>query len=101
MKRKRPDPNYDTQAEREMDLTTSLERMLQSINVVSDEEAEKSDFVVCMPKGPSPFKDNFTGNCCQCGIEVMYRWHAPRRPKKICLDCAVKQIAKVDDVKGG
>jgi len=61
------------------------------VTVVSDAEAEQVDFVVCMPLGPSDFTDNLVGNCCQCGTKVMYRWHAPRKPKKICIDCAVKQ----------
>jgi hypothetical protein len=68
-----------------------LKTPVGDINVVSDDEAEKCDFVVCMPADtPSPFGDNLTGFCCMCGIKVMYRWHAPRRPKRICLDCAVK-----------
>jgi len=57
------------------------------IPVISDEDAEKCDFLVCMPQGPSPFDDNLVGECCMCGIRVMYRWHAPRKPKRICLNC--------------
>jgi len=60
---------------------------LPPVTIVNDDEAEKADFVVCMPFGPSPFDDNLTGICCKCGIKVMYRWHAPRKPKKLCLDC--------------
>jgi hypothetical protein len=63
---------------------------------VSDEEAEACDYLVCMPWDPeSPFKDNFRGICCKCGITVMYRWHAPRKPKRICLECMVRM--KTDD----
>jgi hypothetical protein len=62
------------------------------VTVVSDKAAEKADFVVCMPWGtPSPFDDNLKGTCCECGITVMYRWHAPRKPKKICLECVAKR----------
>jgi hypothetical protein len=60
------------------------------ITVVDDEEAEQVDFVVCMPVGPSPFDDNLTGFCSQCGVKIMYRWHAPTKPKKICLECMNK-----------
>jgi len=63
---------------------------LPPVTIVSDDEAEKVDFVVCMPLGPSPFDDNLVGECCKCGIKVMYRWHAPRKPKKLCLDCMCK-----------
>lgn len=59
------------------------------ITVISDQKAEASDYLVCMPWGsPSPFKDNLKGICSDCGITVMYRWHAPRKPKRLCITCA-------------
>jgi hypothetical protein len=64
--------------------------ILKQVKVVSDAEAEKADFVVCVRKGPSPFTDNMTGVCSRCGVEVMFRWHAPRKPPKICVECATK-----------
>lgn len=60
------------------------------VTVISDESAEQADYLVCAPNGPSPFSDNLTAFCSHCGIKVMHRWHAPRKPKKICLDCAMK-----------
>jgi hypothetical protein len=60
------------------------------ITIASDKEAEECDFLVCMPVGASPFDDNLTGFCWKCGVKLMYRWHAPRKPKRICLDCMVK-----------
>ena len=61
------------------------------VTVVSDAEAEKVDYVVCMPEGsPTPFDDNLTGFCCKCGTKVIYRWHAPRTPPKICVACVGK-----------
>lgn len=58
------------------------------VTVVSDEEAEKSDYVVCMPWGtPNPFDDNLKGICCKCGCDVMYHWHMPRKPKRLCMQC--------------
>jgi hypothetical protein len=61
------------------------------IEVVSDEDADKADFIVCMREGtPTPFDDNFKGVCCYCGAGIIYRWHAPRGPKKICLECMAK-----------
>lgn len=67
------------------------------VTVVSDEEAETMDYVVCMPLGPSPFDDNFKGVCCRCGIDVMYRWHAPRMPKKICLECMNEIVGEMSE----
>jgi hypothetical protein len=65
-------------------------KMLKKLKVVNDEEAEEVDYVVCAPWGPSEFTDNLKGICCKCGITVMYRWHAPRKPKRICINCVVK-----------
>jgi hypothetical protein len=60
------------------------------VTIVPDEEAENCEYLVCMPWGPSPFTDNFKGVCSRCGVAVMYRWHAPRKPKRICMECLVK-----------
>lgn len=65
------------------------------VEVISDAEGEEVDFLVCMPEGPSPFDDNLTGFCSHCGTKVMYRWHAPRKPPKICIDCAAKMAEKL------
>jgi hypothetical protein len=62
--------------------------MAMTIKIVSDKEAEKVDFVVCAPVGPTDFTDNLTAFCCKCGTKVMYRWYMPRKPPKICLACA-------------
>ena len=71
------------------------------VTVISDRDAENVDFVVCMPRGPSQFSDNFTGFCSHCGIEIMYRWHAPRKPPKICFACAMKINAAEKAKRGG
>jgi hypothetical protein len=61
--------------------------------LTSDEEAENVEYLVCAVMTEEPmFEDNFVGNCCVCGTKVQYRWHAPRKPKKICMQCAVKQM---------
>lgn len=60
------------------------------IKVCSDAEAEQMQYLVCMPAGPSEFEDNLTGFCCKCGTKVMYRWHAPRKPPRICINCILR-----------
>jgi hypothetical protein len=60
--------------------------------VVSDAEVEKMDYLACVPDGPSQFTDNLKGFCCKCGCAVMYRWHAPRKPPKICISCLAKEL---------
>jgi len=67
-----------------------IDPRLLNVKQISDAEAETVDYVVCAPDGPSPFTDNFKGTCCKCGCAVMYRWHAPRKPPKICLECVAK-----------
>jgi len=65
---------------------------LPPIPVVSDAEAEQADYLLCAPANfPTPFKDNFTGFCSQCDTKVQYRWHAPRKPKLLCISCFAKQ----------
>lgn len=68
------------------------------VTIVPDEEAEQADYMICMPwETPSPFPDNLKGICCRCGIDVQYRWHAPRKPKRMCLGCWLKmEEAKVN-----
>lgn len=60
-------------------------------NIVSDEEAEEADAVVCAPLADSPFEDNVHTECAECGCQIMHRPHAPKKPKKICMECAIEQ----------
>jgi hypothetical protein len=61
------------------------------MTIASEQEAETCDYLICAPAGtPTPFDDNLKGICCKCGIDVIYRWHAPLKPKRICIDCIIK-----------
>jgi hypothetical protein len=62
------------------------------IPVVSNEEAEEVDFVVCSRVGPSPFSDNLESTCSFCGAAIMHRPYIPKKPPKICLECAVERM---------
>lgn len=65
------------------------------MNIVSSEEAEKADFVVCMRVGEGDegmFKDNVRARCPECGHMIYYRPHNPKRPPKICMQCAMSRI---------
>ena len=64
------------------------------VKVVSEEEAEGCDYVVCMPAGRSPFKDNQHGSCSKCGRAIMFRPHVPKKPPKICYACMIVQVAQ-------
>jgi hypothetical protein len=63
-----------------------------AMKILCDDAAEACDFVVCIrADAPSPFADNLTGFCCDCGVKVQYRWHMPRQPKRLCLDCFARR----------
>lgn len=70
---------------------------IADIEVVTDGEAELADFVVCVRLGhPTPFKDNLEGKCCKCGHKVVFRPHAPKTPKRICMECATSNFTDED-----
>ena len=62
----------------------------EPMKIVSAEEAETADAVVCLRKADDPgfFRDNLTGTCNDCGVEVVFRPSAPKAPMRICLQCA-------------
>lgn len=65
-----------------------------TIKVVSNDEAEAADYVVCTPLADDPgaFADNLIGACCACGTAVIFRPHAPKRPPRICFDCLAVRL---------
>lgn len=61
------------------------------LHIVSLEEAEEADYVVCARKDtPTPFTDNEEGTCCQCGCAVVFRPHAPKTPPRLCFECMIE-----------
>jgi hypothetical protein len=68
----------------------SMEQLMQHVTVVSDDEAEKADMVVCLPDtGPRYFTDDVTAQCAMCGITIRHRPHVPKAPPKVCINCAL------------
>ena len=64
------------------------------IEIVSEEEAEKADFVVCVRANQkTPFDDNETGVCSKCGEAVQFRPHAPKTPPRLCMECYFRSQA--------
>jgi hypothetical protein len=68
------------------------------IQVVSDEEAETVDLVVCVRKGsldekrlPQWWKDtNIEGVCSLCDHAIIFRPYNPVKPPKVCVECALE-----------
>ena len=66
------------------------------VQVVSEEEAEKSTYLVCVrwDSTPALFTDDVKGTCCACGTAVRFRPSAPKTPPRLCVECML-------DMKGG
>jgi hypothetical protein len=63
------------------------------IEFVSIEQAEEADVMVCMPwTSPLILPDNHRAKCGVCGHIVQHRPDVPKRPMKVCLDCAPSVI---------
>jgi hypothetical protein len=72
-----------------------VRKLLEKIQVVSDEEAEQAEMVVCLPdNGERFFPDDVTANCAFCGIQIHHRPHVPKKPPKVCIHCAQKLMDK-------
>jgi len=69
--------------------------MSNEVRVVSDDEAEAAQFMVCARADTkTPFTDNLYDFCCGCGVKVQFRPNAPTVPKKICFACAIPEMNK-------
>ena len=67
------------------------------IRIVEDAEAENSDIVICVYAGQEQdqFKaDNIYTTCADCGKNITHRPHAPKKPAKVCMPCAVIRMQK-------
>jgi len=60
---------------------------------VTTEEAEEADVMVCMPWTIPPIlPDNQRAKCGVCGHIVQHRPNVPKRPMRVCVDCAPSVI---------
>jgi hypothetical protein len=62
--------------------------------VVTKSEAEKAEFLICMrkddphPRIPPASDDRDEDcRCTECGVDLVRRASAPRKPKPICFEC--------------
>jgi hypothetical protein len=61
--------------------------------VVDDAKADTADMVVCVEATqPLIFADNMTGPCADCGMVLQWRPHSPKRPPKVCMECAMERV---------
>lgn len=76
-----------------------MKDLLDVIQVVSNEEAEKAEFVLCAPDGPSSFADNIKTVCSMCGTAIMHRPYIPKKPPKICIQCLLTKLEAEEEKK--
>jgi len=61
--------------------------------LVSPDEAERVDYVVCMRDVPgqprAPLAQHF-GNCSRCLHAIYWASSAPKRPPRVCVECALE-----------
>ena len=64
--------------------------MTNRFEIVDDpSEAECADSVVCRRlTSPLLLPDNVIGLCSKCGEAIQHRPHVPKKPPKICDECA-------------
>lgn len=63
------------------------------VRTLTPAEAEGSDALVCVPwSNPPILADNARGLCEQCWITLQFRPDAPKRPMKLCCECAGKWV---------
>jgi hypothetical protein len=58
-----------------------------------EDEMENADYLVCaLAAGLEGDPDNILGECCVCGNPIIYSTNMPKRPKKVCMRCAVDMM---------
>jgi hypothetical protein len=67
------------------------QRSALPFKVVSSEQAEHADSVLCMPDGQGEFfSDDVRTTCAECGRRIHHRPHVPKKPRKLCPDCVLR-----------
>lgn len=67
------------------------------IEVVSDNDAEACEYVVCLRSHiKTKFIDNEFGVCTRCGAGVQFRPTAPKGPPRICMECVADEMDESD-----
>jgi DNA-directed RNA polymerase subunit RPC12/RpoP len=66
--------------------------------VESQVDAERADVAVCrLVTTPLLLPDNLVGHCTTCWRMIQFRPHIPKTPRRLCDECASKEMAKEKD----
>lgn len=70
-----------------------MKSVMPNIKVVTEEEAEAADMLVCCrTPDDGTFSDNLTSTCSMCGHNIYFRPHVPKTPPKICMQCMLERL---------
>jgi hypothetical protein len=62
------------------------------VTFATTEEAEGCEFLVCVEWTTPPlFRDNIRSTCGGCGTPLQHRPYAPRKPMRVCVECAISR----------
>lgn len=62
---------------------------------IEDSDGEHADIVVCrLVTSPLLEPDNLVANCMKCFRMVQFRPYAPKKPPRLCDECAAPEMAK-------
>lgn len=65
------------------------------MKVVTPADGELADIIVChLVTDPLMMPDNLVAVCRMCPRLIQFRPHAPKRPPKVCDECATAEMAK-------
>jgi hypothetical protein len=54
--------------------------------------------IVCLEGDkPTPFEDNATGPCAECGVALQWRPNVPEPSIKLCMDCAHREMDEAEE----
>lgn len=70
------------------------------INIISEEDAEEVDFVLCVRCEDNPgviTRNSIKEECSVCNAPVWFSRTSPIGPKKICLHCMIKLKPKPNE----
>lgn len=63
--------------------------------VVPDSVAEECAVAMCAPwDGPRYFSDDVKATCVGCGRAVRHRPYMPKKPMKLCMECAIAWVSR-------
>jgi len=75
----------------------------EKLEIAKPGDGEEFEFVICrLVTVPLLMPDNLVATCSKCFRLVQFRPHAPKKPRRMCDECArpeIEERRKTEDVK--